>query len=622
MVALARWIAQSVCEVFYRHAAPLLTKRLRFSYENDIGARSTGYGHPPGVANLLAQTFGADAMARTRLQIGEWWADPATNELGRAGETQRVEPKVMEVLTVLASRPGAVVSREELLSLVWPGVVVGDEALTQSIIKLRRALGDNPRSPVYIETISKRGYRLIAPVEHVSAAPAARADERIVSPLQPAARPHGRMRPLAWVAGVVFAIVAAAAYFYPASPDTAQVAVTDPNAPGAWDAPNTALVTVTVLPFEWLGTTDEHAYLARGIGTDLVTDLSRLSGLRVISAPGAKTGTSAARTARYLVSGNVQREFETLRVNVHLLDGRTNEQIWSERFERPFRDLFAVQDQIIRALVEKLPGKVSDAERERLAKRYTRSLDAYEYFQRGQALFMVRRTEDNEEARSLFRKALELDARFARAYASLAMTHAMDYRLRPSGDSSPMLARAFELAETARQIDPDIPEIHWALGFVHVQSRRYDKAIESLQKALELDRSYADAYALMGGIHTYTGQPTKAIPLLRTAMRLNPDGGYLYFQILGRAYLFENDIEQSLINLREAAARNPVDLETRVFLAAALVAAGDRIGAEWEAVEIRALDAGFSMRKWFETYPMASTEHKDRLAGLLAKVGL
>jgi hypothetical protein len=105
-------------------------------------------------------------------------------------------------------------------------------------------------------------------------------------------------------------------------------------------------------------------------------------------------------------------------------------------------------------------------------------------------------------------------------------------------------------------------------------------------------------------------------------MRLSPDGGYLYFQILGRAYLFENDIEQALINLREASVRNPVDLETRVYLAAAMVAAGDRLAAEWEAEEIRALDASFSTRKWFETYPMTSAEHKERLSGFLAKIGL
>jgi tetratricopeptide (TPR) repeat protein len=265
---------------------------------------------------------------------------------------------------------------------------------------------------------------------------------------------------------------------------------------------------------------------------------------------------------------------------------------------------------------------VSDAERYRLAKRYTRSLEAYEHFLRGQALFMVRRTEDNEEARSHFRRAIELDAKFARAYASLAMTHAMDYRLRPSGDTSPSLARAYELAESARLIDPDIPEIHWALGFVHVQGRRHERAIESLRKALELDPSYADAYALMGGIHTYIGQPAKTIPLLRTAMRLNPDGGYLYFQILGRAYLFENDLEQALTNLRAASARNPVDLETHVYLAAALIAAGDRQGGEWEAEEIRALDREFSMREWLETYPMTSTPHREKLSRLLAKVGL
>ena len=560
-------------------------------------------------------------MGRRRLQIGEWWADPATNELGRASETLRIEPKVMEVLMVLASRPGEAVSREVLLSRVWPGVIVGDEALTQSIIKLRRALGDIARSPAYIETISKRGYRLIAPVRPVGAAPAARADGEVVPP-PPPARPRDRMRSLVPVAGVVLAFVAAGAYFYLSTRDPARVAVTEPDFPIAWDTPNAAMVTVTVLPFEWLGADDEHAFLARGISSNLATELSRFSGLRLISASRAGPGDPMARNGRYLVSGDVQREARTLRVNVRLSDARTNEQLWSERFERPFSDLFAVQDEIIRSLLEKLPGKLSDAERQRFAKRYTRSLEAYEYFLRGQALFLVRRTEDNEEARAYFRKALELDAKFARAYASLAMTHAMDYRLRPSGDSSPALARAFELAETARLIDPDIPEIHWALGFVHLQSRRYDMAIASLRRALELDPSYADAYALIGGIYTYIGYPAKAIPLLRTAMRLNPDGGYLYFQILGRAYLFENDIEQALINLREASARNPVDLETRVYLAAAMVAAGDRNGAEWEAEEIRALDAGFSMRKWFETYPMASAEHKDRLSRLLAKLAL
>src|SRR5687767_5695020 len=445
--------------------------------------------------------------------------------------TVRIEPKAMEVLLAPAARPGGTVGRNELLSAVWPGVVVGDEALTQSIIKLRKALRDNPRSPSYIETISKRGYRLIAPVRPADSVPSARTWDESPAPPGSAARPGHRMPRASLVAGIALVLAAAvAAYFWmrPAGNLDVDLAALD-----AADSRQGGVVTVTVLPFEFLGTDPGQAYLARGISSDLMTELSRLSALRLIN-PGS--GAPAAGNSRYVVSGSVQREAGLLRVNVRLIEARTKEQVWSERFERPFGDLFAVQDEIISSLAAQLPGKVSDAERQRLAKRYTRSLEAYDYFLQGQALFLVRRTEENQQARDYFRKALEVDPRFARAYASLAMTYALESRLRPSTDPHAALARAFELAETARLIDPDIPEIHWALGFVHVQGGRHEKAIECLQRALALDRSYADAYALMGGIYTYIGEPRRTIPLLRAAMRLNPDGGYLYFQILGRAY--------------------------------------------------------------------------------------
>ena len=522
---------------------------------------------------------------RSRLQIGEWWADRTTNELGRGAQTVRLEPKVMEVLMALAGRPGQAVSREELLAAVWPGVVVGDEVLTQSIIKLRRALGDNPRSPAYIETISKRGYRLIAPVGEAQAAAA------------PLPR---RRRGWAWAGGAAV-LLALSVYLWTSRTEP-------PAAPEAFDA-----LTVTVLPFETVGAGPGEDYLARGIGSDLMTDLSRLSGLRLISPAG---------TARYVVSGSVQRESDNLRVNVRLTDARSGEQLWTQRFERPFGDLFAIQNEISRSLAEHLPATISAAERQRLAKRYTANLQAYDYFLRGQALFLVRRTQDNREARALFAKAIELDPKFARAYAALAMTHAMEYRYQSSAQSSAPLKRALELAETARQIDPGIPEVYWALGFVQTQSRRHDEALRSLQRAIELNPSYADAYAFMGGIHTYVGQPAKSIALLRTALRLNPEGGHLYYLLLGRAYLFENDIEQALINLRQAHARNPENLETRLYLAAALMAQGDRAAAEWEAEQIRAQEPRFSLRGWLETYPLTSVRFQERMLELLAQVGL
>jgi DNA-binding winged helix-turn-helix (wHTH) protein/TolB-like protein/Tfp pilus assembly protein PilF len=556
-----------------------------------------------------------------RLQIGGWWVDRTTNEIGRAGDTVRLEPKVMEVLMVLAGRAGAVVTREEVLSTVWPGVVVGDEALTQSIIKLRKALGDKPRSPVFIETIPKRGYRLIAKVADDNAAPALQGDDGSAS--RPSATPDRRgVRALGVALGVVMAVTATGLYFAgPWMPLTTRTPAEADDSDAGYENP-AGLPTVTVLPFESVGAGAEQGYLARGISSDLMTDLSRLSGVRVVSTSLNAGNSRAAKSARYVVAGSVQRAGAVLRINVRLTDARTNEQLWSRRYERPFDDLIAIQNEISRGLIEQLPATLSDAERRRLAKRYTRSAEAYENFLRGRALFLVRRPEANERARAFYTKALELDPQFARAYAGLAMTYAMDYRYQQSGGSSAALDRALELAETARQIDSDIPEVYWAIGFIHVQSRRHDQAIEALEKAIELSPSYADAYALLGGIYTYIGQPARSIPLLRAALRLNPDGGYLYFLLLGRAYLFEDELDQALFNLNEALRRNPEDMEAHIYLAATLVAKGNRGAAESEADEIRVAKSNFSMRDWLKTYPLTSPREIQRLLDLTAKVQL
>jgi len=515
------------------------------------------------------------------LRIGEWLAYPEANELRRGSDMVRIEPKAMTVLMLLAEQPGRLLSREELFARAWPGLVVGDEALTQCIIKLRRALGDNARAAAYIDTVSKRGYRLIAPVGDTP-------------------------KPRRWIAPAVGGLVAATAvlvlllFAWPPDPAAEQAAD----------------VSVTVLPFETVGEGD-HAYLARGISEDLVTELSRLAGVQVIAAAHRPEG-----RARYVVSGSVQRLGPALRVNVRLVDSQTGRQLWSERFERPFADLFVVQNEMLASVAAVLPGKLSDAARERIALRYTSSVDAYDLFLRAQTRFLARQAEDNDAARALYRKALDLDPKFARAYAGLAMTYAMEPRLRPRTDAAPALRRARELAETARGIDPAIPEVHWALGFVHVQARRHDDALRSLEKAIELNPSFADGYAFIGGIHTYRGEPAKSIPLLRTALRLNPDGGYLYYLLLGRAYLFEHDTEQALINLKEAAKRNPADVETRLYLAAAMAAAGERSSAEWEREQIRALAPEFSLDRWLQTYPLTSKPHRESLARLLVSAGL
>jgi adenylate cyclase len=550
--------------------------------------------------------------------IGDWSVEPALDALRRGGDVVRLEPKAMELLVYLASRPGQVVSREELLSAVWPGVVVGDEALSQAVTKLRRALGDDVRAPTYIETISKRGYRLIARVSALEEAPPAG--------FVPA-KPTARLSKRAGVIAVLLALLAAGMYLLQtARQQTISLVGSEARTPAGADRIS-KLPTVTVIAFDSLSSDTEQVYLARGITADLTTDLSRLAGLRVIGAfrvvgQGPDASRPGRAGARYFVSGSVQRAGHQLKVNVALTDSATGQQLWSERYERAPDDLFLVQNDIVTRLVAALSVEVTEAERRRMAHRYTRNLEAYDYFLRGQAALLTRARADNERAREMYRKALALDPAFARAYAGLALTHAADYRQQWTDSEPDSLARALELAETAARIDADILEVQWVLAYVHAQSRRHDQAIRHLNHAIALDPSFADGYALLGSIHTYIGQPAEAIPLVRTAIQLNPDAGHLYFLILGRAYLFLGDTEQALINLREALSRNAVNLESHVYAVAALTLTGDKEGAKWEAEELRALEPGFSTGKWLQNYPMTDQGQRQRLTTLLAQAGL
>src|SRR6185437_14897999 len=268
---------------------------------------------------------------------------------------------------------------------------------------------------------------------------------------------------------------------------------------------------VTVRPFEAVGDDPQAALLARGITADLVTDLSKLSGLRVIDPVplSGKTGTDTAASItpiRYVVSGTVQRVDDRLRLNVYLTDGEAGNQLWSERFDRATNDLFTLQDELGPKILQILPAKVSEAELRRVAQRHTRNLEAFEYFQRGQSALLVRQQAENE------------------------------------------------IAQTAYQINPDIRETYWVLAFVHMERRQHEQALQYLRTAVRLYPSFADGYALMGGIDTYLGRPADTVPLLRTAMRLDPEAGDLYFLLLGRAYLFLGDLEQARINLEHALA--------------------------------------------------------------------
>lgn len=552
------------------------------------------------------------------LQVGRWTVEPALHQLSAEGKSVKLEPKAMALLVYLAQRPGQVVGREALLSAIWPGVVVGDDSLTQVVIKLRKALGEDAAHSAYIQTIPKGGYRLVAPASEG----AQRGSAPVV--LDSAERAGKRRWPPLWVASVA---IAAALLVAVSIAWIAGQTVTS-GAPGraAAEGSETTAASrsaITVRPFETLGDDPQAKLLAAGLTEDLITDLSKVLDLSVVIAPfGQPIGSTPgeAPSVRYVVTGSVQSAAERLRLHVRLTDAETGQQLWSERFDHPLNDYFALQEELGPRIIAMLPAKVSEAELQRVSRRHTRNLEAYEEFQRGQAALLSRQQTGNAAARESFRRAIRLDAGFARAYAGLALTHAADYRNQWTDDGHAALDRAFGLARTAYEINPDIAESYWVLAFVHMERRQHEKALTYLNTLIGLYPSFADGYALMGGVNTYLGRPAATVPLLRTAMRLNPQAGYLYFLLLGRAYLFMDDLEQAKVNLEHALSRNPESVEAHVYLAAVHVLARDQTAALWQAEEIRARQPHFSIRDWLATYPMTDATQNAVLAEAMAQL--
>ena len=547
-----------------------------------------------------------------RLSVGEWLVDPATNEISRGTERVHLEPKAVDLLVALARRADQVVGREELLSQVWGGVVVGDDALTQGVIKLRKALGERE----YIQTIPKRGYRLTAEVKWLDPGPCATSGK----PETHAAR---RRRAAYWIAGAaVLAVAAALLAAGLRSRDAVEVNLSA-------DAINAAQIDespkIIVYPFKEVEGDPRQSLLARGFTSRLITDLGRAPDVRVIALPEQSPEPPAQGEpgrGSYIVAGDVQHSGGKIRLYVRLIDAASGEALWSEQYDRPYDDLLALQDQLTQRVLEKLTIKVGNAELRRRAAPYTRNLQAYEYFLRAQAALNVRSKSDNELARRLYSKAIQLDPSFARAQSGLALTYAADRRNNWTADGKAALAKAAELAKAALALDPDSPEVLFASAFVTMERGELSEAAGTLRSALRLNPSYADAYALMGGIETYDGRPSETIPLLQVAVRLAPNSGYLYSLILGRAYFFLGDTDSALLHLNKAVERNHESIESHLYLAAALARAGRSNAAAWEKEEIRSLEPGFRLDEWLKNYPLADSAERRRLKEALAGLDL
>jgi len=554
--------------------------------------------------------------------VEDWRVLPEEDVIERGSQSLRLEPKVMEVLVYLASRPGEVVSRNELESEVWRGALVGYDAVTSTIIKLRKALGDKPRDPSYIATVPKKGYQLIAPVR--STAGSLPASPPATSSVQVAGQVSGstisriyrkRLLPIFLIALAVTLVATLYQSVYRAE---------SPASPAK-------LPTIIVLPFENISGNQQHDTFADGITEDIITDLSGLSNLMVIA-----SNTSFALKGRkispleiakeikvdYVLQGSIRRQRDAIRINARLVDAKSGYQKWAERFDRQVTEVFAVQDEVTGAILEALSLNLSQHEKAHLVKRATNNLAAYDHFQEGQRLSKINTPETNRQAQAEYRKAIELDPGYGRAYGALGYTMAYSYRRAWTENPVLTLDRALVLARKGVELDDTIPQTYWSLGYVQLMRKEFVAAEATLSEALAISPNYADGYGLLALIKNGRGDPKAAISLVKKGMELNPYYTWDYPYNLGRAYYALGDADRAIDLLEKARARNENAMPIRLHLAASYVRAGRQDDAEWEVEEIRSLNPKETLSHLRKAHPTEDSAMLTMLVRDLRAAGL
>jgi TolB-like protein len=371
------------------------------------------------------------------------------------------------VLSVLVSRAGQPVTKEELFASVWSDAVVSDDALTSCVQELRRALEDSPKQPRFIETRHRRGYRFVATLETSG----------------------GSVAP-------------------------------DPR------SSDPGISAIAVLPFADMSPGRDQDYLCEGLAEGLINALTQVDGLRVAARTASFQFRSSGGDIREighqlrvgtLLEGSVRKAEDRLRVTVQLIEVPSGYHRWSQRFDRRLDDVFAIQDEIAESVATSLRGSVlTHREKQALTGRpQTGTAAAYEYYLRGRQHLPRMTRPDLEICRDMFERALELDDTYSPAWSCLAAAHGTLYEW--FGAREHDLARAEQASAKALELAPDLALAHVARGFVLSLSGRYGEAAEEFDTGIRLNPHLFEAYYYFARSSFAAGDVERSAELFRKA---------------------------------------------------------------------------------------------------------
>jgi adenylate cyclase len=411
----------------------------------------------------------------------------------------------------------------------------------------------------------------------------------------------------------------------PARPDETQMSTGD--SPGmVLDMPS-----IAVLAFENMSGDQEQEYFCDGIVEDIITDLSKIRGLFVIARNSAfayKGTRPNVRVVcrelgvRYVLEGSVRRVADDIRITAQLIDGTTGGHMWAERYDRKLHGIFAVQDEVTRDIVSALALELTPEESERIYRRHTENLEAYEHFLQGREQAFRDTQEANAQARIMLEQAIEIDPHFSLAFSHLSRNHVVAYVNRWGESADQSLALAMEFGQHAVELDETNPHAYFAVGAAALWMKQHDRAAIAAEKCLAIKPNFAEGHAVLGLILVYSGKPREAIASLHKAMRLDPHYRDIYLHLLALAHVQLDEYEQAVAALTRRLARKPESDISRVLLAAVHGHMGNVEESRAEWAEALRINPDYSLEHRRRILPYRNPAHFEHLMEGLRKAGV
>jgi adenylate cyclase len=410
--------------------------------------------------------------------------------------------------------------------------------------------------------------------------------------------------------------------------------IAPPQAVGAAQAAAPAVPhkpSIAVLPFTNMSGDAEQEYFSDGISEDLITDLSKISGLFII----ARNSTFAYKGrsikvqeigrdlgVRFVLEGSIRKVGNRVRITAQLIDAGSGGHLWAERFDRELTDIFATQDEVVEKIVAALAVNLTQGEAQRLRRRGTASVEAYETWLRARELLSRSTREAIAQAKAMYRRAIEIDPNFAAPHAGLSLATISEYVSDWAANPEEALDEAERWARRALELDDQEPVSHMALGNVMLWRRNHDGALAEFGRMIALDPNFAQGHSATGLALMYAGRAAEALEAFAIAKRLDPHSPSIVLHFVAQANFSLGNYEAAAKQLLERIARTPATDSSRMLLAACYGHLGriDEARAVW--AEMLKINPDFSLAQRARVLPYKEPRDFQRIADGLAKAGL